>query len=694
MKNVSYPVACLAFAANAFAQGASDPDFLRALSESKNLTQMLPVYLKARAGKLLDERERTVAALTAKDLPARKKYVREKIWKAVGGEPARTPLNARTVATIERDGYRIEKVIFESQPKFFVTANLYIPTRGTPPYPAILYPLGHESGAKSHLAWQQMLGSFAQKGYVALAWDTLGQGERVQIYDEDLGGSKLNGSTTEHSMLGAQCLLAGDALARYTIWDGVRALDYLVSRKEVDAARVGCTGNSGGGTHTAYLSALDDRIQVAAPSCYITSWRKLLETIGPQDAEQLLGPFLADGLDHGDFVEVFTGKPYLILSAIRDFFAIGGARATFHEAQRIYDTAGAGAKIAMFEADDGHGFTKPRRLAAYDWFGRWLKGARDEAPEPLVEIATEQELWCTATGQVATSLGGETVWSLNKRRAEPDRKNVIARARELSGYEPASGAVAAQSFGVISRSGYTIEKLTYQSEPGIAIPALIFLPAAVPQAAGKRPAVVYVNGLGKKADAAEGGPIERMVREGHVVLAIDARGFGETRSALETGGAFPRWFGDYESAQTAFLIGKTLVGMRARDIVRAVDLLASRAEVDAARISGFGKQAGGVPMLHAAAFDSRIREVTLDGALVSWRSVVERRLHRGIYESLVPGALKSYDLPDLAAALGRPLLVIDAADPVGQLAPFDQVGKLYSAARVRSRKADGSVPAN
>jgi cephalosporin-C deacetylase-like acetyl esterase len=182
----------------------------------------------------------------------------------VGGEPARTPLNARTAAVIMRNGYRIEKVIFESQPKFFVTANLYVPTRGSGPYPAILYPLGHESGAKSHLAWQQMLGSFAQKGYVALAWDTLGQGERVQIYDEDLGVSKAGGSTTEHSMLGAQCLLMGDSLARYTIWDGIRALDYLVSRPEVNAARIGCTGNSGGGTHTAYLSALDDRIQVAA----------------------------------------------------------------------------------------------------------------------------------------------------------------------------------------------------------------------------------------------------------------------------------------------------------------------------------------------------------------------------------------------------------------------------------------------
>jgi hypothetical protein len=132
--------------------------------------------------------------------------------------------------------------------------------------------------------------------------------------------------------------------------------------------------------------------------------------------------------------------------------------------------------------------------------------------------------------------------------------------------------------------------------------------------------------------------------------------------------------------------------MRARDIVRAVDLLAARDDVDEGRISGFGKLAGGVPMLHAAAFDPRIREVTLDGALVSWQSAIGRRMHRGLYESIVPGALKAYDLPDLARALGRTVRIVDAADPTGQLAPFDEVRKLYAGAMVRWRKADGSVP--
>ena len=253
----------------------------------------------------LDKREAAVRAVQSVDqAEARKGWVRAKILELIGGLPDYSgPLNPRVTGNIQGEGYTIEKVIFESLPGFYVTANLYVPQRGRPPYPGILFPLGHETGAKAHSAWQQMLGSLAKKGYVALAWDPIGQGERAQLYDPDWGESKVFRSTTEHTIVGIQCLLVGDSLARYTIWDAMRALDYLLSRPEVDASRIGCTGNSGGGTHTAYLAALDDRIKVAAPSCYLTSWSRLLESIGPQDAEQNLIPWLGDGLDHADVGE-------------------------------------------------------------------------------------------------------------------------------------------------------------------------------------------------------------------------------------------------------------------------------------------------------------------------------------------------------------------------------------------------------
>ena len=356
---------------------AQELNFLKGHTEFGGIRSMLASYMQKKAFELLDQREKEVAKLTTLEaVQARKRYVRDHIIRALGGLPERTPLNARVVGTLQRDGYRIEKIIFESQPKFFVTANLYLPATGQAPYPGILYPLGHEAGAKANPVWQQMLATLARRGFVALAWDPIGQGERLQFYDEDWGDSKLRASTTEHTVLGTQCLLIGDDVARYTIWDGMRALDYLLSRKEVDPGRIGCTGNSGGGTHTAYLSALEDRIHVAAPSCYINSWRWLLKTIGPQDAEQNFPHWLRNGLDFPDFLHAFAPKPYLVLSAIRDFFAIDGARDTFSEAKRVYSAIGAGEKLDMVEADDGHGYTKPRREAAYNWFSRWLKGMR------------------------------------------------------------------------------------------------------------------------------------------------------------------------------------------------------------------------------------------------------------------------------------------------------------------------------
>lgn len=670
------------------AVGAQDDNglrFLRDHTDYGGLGNQLITRERQRAMALLDTREASVAKWTKADVQARRATVRERMLRALGGFPERTPLNARVTGIIEADGYRIEKVIFESQPRFYVTANLYIPTRGTGPFPAILFPLGHEEGAKAHSAWQQVLITFVRKGYVCLAWDTIGQGERVQLYDEDFSASKVVRSTTEHTITGAQTLLVGDQLARYTIWDGIRALDYLVSRPEVDPKRIGCTGNSGGGTHTAYLSALDDRIAVAAPSCFITSWRRLLQTIGPQDAEQCIPPFLADGLDHADFIHAFAPKPYLILSAVRDFFSITGARESFTEAKRIYDILGVSGSIAMTEADDGHGYNHERRVAAYRWFDRWLKGTDEVTRDEPVAPRLEEELWATKTGQVQTSLGGETVFSLNRARANALKPGLptAETVRRLIGFEAGSGLPVVKPFGVLERTGYRIEKLVYVSEAGIEIPAALYIPAG---GAGRRGAVVYADGRGKAAAAVE---VESLVKQNLMVLSIDARGFGETRSVRDDNGAdWPRYFGDYDSAMTAMLTGSTLMGGRVRDISRAVDLLAARPDVDGAHIYGVGRGTAGPAMLHAAALDQRLREVALDRSLESYRSVVDHRLHRDIFEQIVPGVLRYYDLPALARMMApRRLTIVDAADPVGVAAPLDRIRAAYPAARVLRRKA-------
>ena len=685
--------ACL-FAGPLRAQSSADLDFLAGLPDFTRVRSMLPDYLNHLAMALLEKRRRAVGQWSsADDVRRRKAYLRERMVRALGGFPERMPLKARTVGVLKRNGYKIEKIVFESQPRFYVTANLYLPTTGQPPFPGVLFPLGHERGGKSNATWRQVLVTLARRGYVGMTWDPIGQGERVQLFDVDFEEAKVANSTTEHSILGVQCLLAGDLVARYTIWDGIRALDYLLSRQEVDPARIACTGNSGGGTHTAYLAALDDRIQVAMPSCYLTSWGRLLETIGPQDAEQCLPPWLKDGLDHADFVDAFAPKPYLILSAIRDFFSISGARETYREAGRTYTLMGAREKLSMFEADDGHRYIAPRRRAAYSWLGRWLKGREDLEPEQPIQPESEEDLRSTESGQVVVSLEGETVASLNLKRVEQGRparpplsgaqavtanKELMRRdVRELAGFSPQASRLDVKPFGTIDREGYSIEKLIYESEPGILTPALLF----VPRGEGRHPAVIYVNGDGKAAGAGPGGEVEQLVRRGFVVLAIDARGTGETRPLPndEQAREVYRFFGHYDSAMTALLVGKTLVGMRAEDVSRGVDLLVSRPEVDRERIYGFGVEAGATVLLHEAVMDDRLKKVALEGMLESYESVVMYHLQRDVLESAIPGVLKEYDLPDLVAALSpRAVWITDARDPLGKRVGLAELRKVYA----------------
>jgi len=643
---------------------------------------MLPAYLKDKAFALIDGRQRAIARIfTMDDLKARQQYWRAHMLSYLGGLPERTPLNAYTVRTLDRGDHRIEKVIFESRPGFYVTANLYLPKGGRPPYPAILFPLGHERGAKAHQAWQRCLAGFARRGFVALTWDPLGQGERIQMYDEDLHDSKVQGSTVEHTILGMQCLLTGSHIAQYTIWDGVRALDYLLARPEVDARRVGCTGNSGGGTHTAYLSGLDDRIQVAAPSCYITSWKRMLESIGPQDAEQVFPLWLKDGLDYPDYLYAFGGKPFLMLTAIRDFFPIAGARASLEEAQQVYAKLALGGNIAMFEADDGHGYSKPRREAAYRWFTRWLQGAENTEPEAPLSLATAEELQCTRTGQVQSEFQGAVdVFTLNRRLAgqlranrKPAAESVRRRARELTHFEVATGPVRITPFGQVERSEYRVEKLVYESEPGITIPALLFIPNS---GGARKPAIVFADAGGKSAAAAEAA---QLVAKGYIVLAPDLRGFGETQPPLDRRDYFVRNFGDYENTLSALIIGKTMAGMRASDLVRGVELLASRTDVDASRIAVTGRGAAAIPALFAALFDDRIRSLALDGMLVSYESVVNERIHQGIVDQLIPSALKDFDLPDVIAAIApRKVGVFNGVNPLGQELALSRLQQEYA----------------
>ena len=653
--------------------------------------RMVGEYLRDRARQQLAARHQSVVALATRDaLTARQREVRETVLRSIGGLPERTPLNARVVGRLDRDGYRVEKVIYESRPGFAVTAALYIPepARGTAGqrYPAVLVACGHSEVGKAEEAYQRVCLALVKNGFVVLCYDPISQGERNQILDVD-ARPVLSGSTTEHTVIGIQCLLLGTHVAGYRIWDGIRSIDYLLSRPEVDPSAIGVTGNSGGGTMTAYLVATDERIACAAPSCYITSYERLFATIGPQDGEQNLTRAVVDGLDHADFLEVFAPKPILVCSATRDFFDIQGTWATFREAKRFYTAMGVPERINLVEANDSHGFTPPRGIAVLRWMRRWLQNEHDPVGDPPMRIESPEALRCTDRGEVLLQTGARSTFDLNRR---VEQRLITVRARRFRTMSPAPWLVEVERLAVITppsaspsvhvvdrgRHGdMRVERLELRPERGIALPALFCEP---PAGRGDASTVVYVNSDGKTARFDD---VAALVRAGHRVLAVDVRGWGETQVAGNEERGLSRYASkEWKNAFLALYTGKTLLGMRTEDVISAVAYAEQRAGTDA-HIVVIGVGRAGPVVLHAAAFDPRIRQVITDGGLVSWSSALTEPLARGVFPSLVPGALRHYDLPLLIERIApRPVVLVNPIGARQQSLDADQARGEFSRA--------------
>ncbi len=271
------------------------------------------------AFKQLDQRKKAIAQLsTTGDHLERQKLVKEKLLRLMGPFPEKTPLNTRVTGVIKKKDYQVEKVVYESIPGYYVTAALFLPNKRKRKAPAILYASGHTKNGFRSAVYQHVIINLVKKGFIVLAFDPIGQGERLQYFDEEKGVSQF-GPTHEHSYPGAQCYIAGYSPTKYFVWDGIRSVDYLLTRDEVDPSRIGMTGRSGGGTQTAYVAAVDDRIYAAAPECFITSLEYILKTIGPQDAEQNLMHTIKEGIDHADLLEVRAPKPTLMITTTRNF---------------------------------------------------------------------------------------------------------------------------------------------------------------------------------------------------------------------------------------------------------------------------------------------------------------------------------------------------------------------------------------
>ena len=258
-----------------------------------------------------------------------------------------------------------------------------------------------------------MAANLAMKGFVALCFDPIGQGEREQTYSPQLDAPLAGWSVPEHIQMGAQTQLIGEGLARYFIWDAMRSLDYLASRPDVDSSRIGAAGCSGGGALTTFLGGLDPRVKVVIPACYPSSFQLLFPTWGP-DVEMLLPRFLASGLDTADFVELSAPTPWLLQSTEHDqyHFSHQGVQLVYREARDWYALYGAQDKVGFMVGPGSHGMPLEAREAVYRWMIRYLKNGQGDFHEQPVKMYTNHQLLVTASGNVENEPGSRKLYQV------------------------------------------------------------------------------------------------------------------------------------------------------------------------------------------------------------------------------------------------------------------------------------------
>jgi len=594
--------------------------------EFDNVSNALYHEIANEAYRHLNKRERKLADIqTSGQYRDYVRTIKSNLDAAFGPMPKKTPLNSRVTGTFEHEG-------------------------------------------KSE-TYQHVILNLALKGFLVFAIDPVGQGERLQYVNEADGSSIIGGPTKEHSYAGLQYLLLGRTMAMVRLWDCIRAVDYLTGRPDVDPGRIGAHGRSGGGTMSSYLGAMDSRIAAAAPECYITGFRRLLQSIGPQDGEQNLLAQISGGLDHGDFLIARENRPTLVVTTTRDFFSIQGARETVRSIT-THKVLQSEMNLSMVEDDAPHQSTKNNREKVYEFFMNAFD-VQAQSMDVKVTVIDEKVLQVTKTGQTETS-GSKTIHEFIREDAveiinklENNRKNnhdfkerIIDSARHLSGYYT-PGRISEPVFcGRINREGYGIEKYIVSEDGKIPLPVLFF----VPERTKSSDVILYINPEGKGSDAAPDGKIEALVNHGYCVLAPDLPGYGELSADTQGGDSV---FGgvSYNLLFGAQLIGRSIIGIQAEYIVRACRFLDSREDIKPYSITGIAKGIAGPALLHAAVLDTTITSVALMQSPVSWVPVINERYYDySIGSTIVPSALISYDLIDLLCVLApRKLLIFKPA---------------------------------
>jgi hypothetical protein len=613
-------------------------------------------------------RDRLASSLSGQEALNRyREECRSGFLNILGINPGHEPLNATVTGRVSLDDFMLEKIILESKPGHHITTSLYLPA-GEGPFPGLLFLCGHEMTSKATASYQEAAMLFAQNGFAVLVVDPISQGERVQFTDSN-GNRILRGSTTEHTLLDAGAILTGTSVAAIELEDNVRALDYLISRSEIDQERIGCIGNSGGGAQAMYLTGFDNRIKVAVPCSFITSREREYEMNGTGDGCQQMPYEGMKGLEIADYLSLFAPRPLLILAGRYDFVDYQGTLDAFAELKSVYSTLGFPERVSLFTCDDGHGLSAPKREAALTWFRRWLAMDTTTLRTGAAAPPDERTTWCTPAGQVNAMFRNEvTVQAVNSNRINEleTARQVFCRStppeavrdtlRSLLAVSNAGDRVWGESAGTGQINGRSFEKLILRSNREVPLPCIVF---SQPGVTGGDTIVICLSREGKSAAVTANGNNACPGFSEKILIAADLRGMGETAEKPQAND--PKYYNsEYHNAVLGMHIGRPLPGQRVTDILIILEYTGNKDELHGLPVKIIASGPAAPAALMAAFLDDRIVSLELSSTIRSFREITDNPVEKDWFSYIIPGIMQYFDLPDLAAL--RPELKIRYTD--------------------------------
>lgn len=585
----------------------------------------------------------------------------------------RKPPPVRSTGVIRAADYRIEKLVLESAPGVPVSCLVYVPNGGPARKPALLSPHGHSG--RDRPVYQNACQRLARAGFIVLTKDGWGKQER---------------RGTGHGAEGGQLALTGGSLMGLELWDNVRCVDYLLSRPDVDPARLGMAGLSGGGTQTLFTMAIEPRLRAASPTCAVTTFQSDLADTTMCVCE--LGADLLTIGDHGLFLATAFPRPVLVVNGIRDpIFPIAGARAAVRQARSLYAAGGVPDGIELVEYDVPHTWDDAMLDRQIVWF-RQRFGLPDGPSPPADGFRDYALLRSYPEGMIPSR--SLSLTEVNRRRIRPatraaevpdpaaDRDRVSRRVTgRWSGPPALPESVERRELGFDAQRLAALSELSWPSALGGRVRASVSVPGG--ESVSPRPVVV------------------RLERD-RLVPQLDRLYWDDqlrTRAVVVdlqyTGRALPpETEGQVGTALLA--AGRSLLAERARDLLTALEVLRDQKLLhEGAALTLVGRGFDGVLLLAAAPLLPTSASLVLDGTPITYRVGAEidfttpDLLAPPLHWTILPGLARRHDLADLIGlAQPRRVLLLHPRDAAQ--VPFSRAG-LRSLLRPVTRGGNGVV---